>query len=82
MQTTAPGEAHALFPLTVFDRLFQRTTFVTGWLIEGDIDTLALVAALDRLTEKWRMLSGRLVSVKYQNVREPPSACHLLPATH
>lgn len=61
MTTSAPG-AHSIFPLTVFDRVFERTTFVTGWLVEGEIDTAALAAALDRVTEKWRMLSGRLES--------------------
>ncbi|KAH9474673.1 Acetyltransferase adrJ [Psilocybe cubensis] len=58
---------YAIFPLTVFDRLFERTTFVTGWLIEGTIDTAALVSALQRVTEKWRMLSGRLQSTEQNN---------------
>lgn len=67
MAVTVPVQ-HALYPLTVFDALFQRTTFVTGWLVEGDIDTKALASALDRLTRKWRLLSGRLHSVKTGNV--------------
>ncbi|KAF9448371.1 hypothetical protein P691DRAFT_800878 [Macrolepiota fuliginosa MF-IS2] len=58
---------HAMYPLSALDVLFERTTFVTGWLVEGTIDSVALGAALTRLTEKWRMLAGRLVS---QNVSE------------
>ncbi|KIM42834.1 hypothetical protein M413DRAFT_10275 [Hebeloma cylindrosporum] len=65
MDESAP-ERYALFPLTVFDNLFERTTFVTGWLVEGTIDSDALSAALDRVSRKWRMLSGRLQSVKEQ----------------
>ncbi|KXN92861.1 hypothetical protein AN958_07058 [Leucoagaricus sp. SymC.cos] len=54
----------ALHPLNAFDVLFERTTFVTGWLVEGTLDSRALAAALTRVTEKWRMLAGRLVSQK------------------
>lgn len=57
-------EQNALLPLTVFDLVFQQTTFVTGWLVEGTIDEKALSYALDRLTQKWRMLAGRLHSIK------------------
>lgn len=60
-------DAHATFPLTHFDRLFERTTFLTGWLVEGTIDTVALASALARITQKWRMLSGRLESMKDEN---------------
>lgn len=67
MAESAP-ERFALFPLTVFDKLFERTTFVTGWLVEGTIDTDAMAAALGRLTDKWRMLAGRVQSVKQENV--------------
>ncbi|KAF9558209.1 hypothetical protein CPC08DRAFT_709755, partial [Agrocybe pediades] len=70
MEATASApapERYGLFPLTVFDRMFERTTFVTGWLVEGAIDAALLAAALDRVTEKWRLLAGRLVSVKEQN---------------
>lgn len=70
MAVTVP-ERHALYPLTVFDALFQRTTFITGWLVEGDLDTKALASALDRVTRKWRLLSGRLYSVKNGNVSGP-----------
>ncbi|TFK43049.1 hypothetical protein BDQ12DRAFT_674301 [Crucibulum laeve] len=61
------SEREALFPLTVFDRLFERTTFVTGWLVRGTVDAEALGSALGRVTQKWRMLSGRLQSVKHGN---------------
>ncbi|KAG5646998.1 hypothetical protein DXG03_001722 [Asterophora parasitica] len=54
----------ASFALTPFDRCFERTTFLTGWLVEGAIDTDALVDALTNVTQKWRMLSGRLGSIK------------------
>ncbi|GLB33239.1 putative lysr family regulatory protein [Lyophyllum shimeji] len=53
----------ATLPLTQFDRLFERTTFLTGWLVEGTIDADALARALTHLTHKWRMLAGRLESV-------------------
>ncbi|TFK23327.1 hypothetical protein FA15DRAFT_594414 [Coprinopsis marcescibilis] len=55
---------HALYPLTHFDYLFETTTFVTGWLVEGDIDRAALEVALRAVTEKWRMLSGRIHSIQ------------------
>jgi len=58
----------ALYPLSAFDVLFERTTFVTGWLVEGTLDSAALAEALKRLTEKWRMLAGRLVSRKVDEV--------------
>lgn len=66
MSVFAP-EPYALLPLTVFDKLFERTTFVTGWLLEGKIDADALASALDNVTRKWRMLAGRLHSVKEGN---------------
>ncbi|KJA21639.1 hypothetical protein HYPSUDRAFT_55353 [Hypholoma sublateritium FD-334 SS-4] len=63
MNTSVP-ENYALLPLTVFDKMFERTTFITGWLVEGKIDASAFTSALDTVTKKWRMLSGRLQSVK------------------
>lgn len=81
MEVSAP-DPYALFPLTVFDKLFERTTFVTGWLVEGTIESAALSAALHRVTRKWRMLSGRLRSVKEQEVScrpaSPPCVFHAL----
>lgn len=62
MDSFAP-ETQASFPLTLFDKLFERTTFLTGWLVEGTIDTDALATALRNVTQKWRMLSGRLESI-------------------
>ncbi|KDR74481.1 hypothetical protein GALMADRAFT_227535 [Galerina marginata CBS 339.88] len=67
MDDGATAAGFALVPLTVFDKLFERTTFVTGWLVEGKVDASALATALDRVTQKWRMLSGRLQSVKERN---------------
>lgn len=55
-------EPHAVVPLTVFDIMLERTTFVTGWLVEGVIDANALARALRRVTEKWRFLAGRVIS--------------------
>ncbi|KAG7096563.1 hypothetical protein E1B28_003985 [Marasmius oreades] len=55
-------EDHALYPLTPFDRLFERSTFVTGWLLEGKLDEQVLSDAIQKVTEKWRMLAGRVVS--------------------
>ncbi|KAF5371956.1 hypothetical protein D9615_008116 [Tricholomella constricta] len=60
-------DSHASSPLTLFDRLFERTTFLTGWLVEGTIDTDALARALANVTQKWRMLSGRLNSIKNED---------------
>ncbi|KAJ3560727.1 hypothetical protein NP233_g10644 [Leucocoprinus birnbaumii] len=57
-----------LYPLSALDVLYERTTFVTGWLVEGTLNSTALAEALTRVTEKWRMLAGRLVS---QKVGEP-----------
>lgn len=62
--SSASAQPVAIFPLTVFDRLFERTTFVTGWLVEGMIDGDALGSALRRVTEKWRILAGRLHSFR------------------
>ncbi|KAG5635850.1 hypothetical protein H0H81_009879 [Sphagnurus paluster] len=56
-------ETQAIYPLSLFDRLFDRTTFLTGWLVEGTIDSDALAVALANVTKKWRLLSGRLESM-------------------
>ncbi|KAJ6543837.1 hypothetical protein B0H19DRAFT_1076057 [Mycena capillaripes] len=56
----APFARFAQYPLSVFDGSFEKSTFLTGWLVQGTIDTIALAAALRRLTEKWRVLAGRL----------------------
>ncbi|KAF5393851.1 hypothetical protein D9757_000412 [Collybiopsis confluens] len=53
----------AIVPLTVFDRVFERSAFVTGWLVEGTVDVNAVSAALKRVTDKWRLLAGRLDSI-------------------
>ncbi|KAF8075831.1 hypothetical protein FPV67DRAFT_1469438 [Lyophyllum atratum] len=60
-------DGQATFPLTLFDRLFERTTFLTGWLVEGTIDTDALAKALTNVMQKWRVLSGRLESVQNED---------------
>ncbi|KAF5336942.1 hypothetical protein D9611_002884 [Ephemerocybe angulata] len=54
----------ALYPLTAFDKLFEGTTFVTGWLVEGTVNAKVLDEALRRVTNKWRMLAGRVQSRK------------------
>ncbi|KAJ7499307.1 hypothetical protein FB451DRAFT_1204965 [Mycena latifolia] len=51
------------YPLTVFDNSFELSAFLTGWLVQGTIDTNALAAALARVTEKWRVLAGRLEAI-------------------
>nr|GAT47740.1 predicted protein [Mycena chlorophos] len=51
------------YPLTAFDNLFDRSTFLTGWLVKGTIDIQILSSALRRVTEKWRVLAGRLEAV-------------------
>ncbi|KAJ7638467.1 hypothetical protein FB45DRAFT_902959 [Roridomyces roridus] len=53
----------ARYPLSAFDNTFQRSTFITGWLVKGTIDTRALASALRRMTDKWRVLAGRLESL-------------------
>ncbi|KAJ7667628.1 hypothetical protein DFH06DRAFT_223468 [Mycena polygramma] len=50
----------AQYPLTVFDNVFERATFLTGWLVQGTIDTNLLAAAIRRTTDKWRVFAGRL----------------------
>ena len=66
------GDAHASYPLTAFDHLFESTTFLTGWLIEGTIDVAKLTRALTNVTSKWRILAGRLYSAQdYDGVRRP-----------
>jgi hypothetical protein len=71
MENTKAASASnfALYPLSTLDVLFERTTFVTGWLVEGTLDSVTLADALTRVTEKWRMLAGRLVSQKAGEVR-------------
>ncbi|KAJ7047748.1 hypothetical protein C8F04DRAFT_1059960 [Mycena alexandri] len=59
----SPPPPFARYPLTVFDNSFQRSAFVTGWLVQGEIDTNALGNALRRMTEKWRVLAGRLEAI-------------------
>ncbi|KAJ7367905.1 hypothetical protein DFH08DRAFT_928270 [Mycena albidolilacea] len=70
----APGARFSRYPITAFDSPLERSTFITGWLVEGKIDTKALGAALRRVTEKWRILGGRLESIpdsKSWQVRVP-----------
>ncbi|KAJ7688345.1 hypothetical protein B0H17DRAFT_1332077 [Mycena rosella] len=62
LSPSAPGRT-SQYPLTFFDNTFEQTTFLTGWLVQGAIDTNTLAAALARLTEKWRVLAGRLESI-------------------
>ncbi|KAL0058583.1 hypothetical protein AAF712_010459 [Marasmius tenuissimus] len=57
-----PSDMFAFYPLTAFDRTFERSTFVTGWLVEGRLDEQAIASAIGKVTEKWRMLAGRLHS--------------------
>ncbi|KAM6495456.1 hypothetical protein JOM56_008162 [Amanita muscaria] len=57
-------EPHAVLPLTAFDRVYEQTTFVIGWVVEGEIDIAALEGALTRVTRKWRILSGRMELLK------------------
>ncbi|KAF7330765.1 hypothetical protein MVEN_02415200 [Mycena venus] len=59
----APFALYSQYPLTAFDSPFERSTFITGWLVRGTIDTDALAAALRRVTEKWRVLAGRLETI-------------------
>ncbi|KAJ7067831.1 hypothetical protein C8F01DRAFT_1115882 [Mycena amicta] len=54
----------ARYPLTAFDGVFQRSLFLTGWLVKGTIDTHVLAAALTRVTSKWRVLAGRLEQIE------------------
>ncbi|KAG6836619.1 hypothetical protein H0H93_005962 [Arthromyces matolae] len=63
MASLSPND-YASFPLTLFDRLFERTTFLTGWLVEGTIDMKAFALALSNVTRKWRILAGRLQSIQ------------------
>ncbi|KAJ7590751.1 hypothetical protein C8J56DRAFT_933797 [Mycena floridula] len=61
------ADAHptdALVPLSVFDKIYERSTFATGWIIAGTLDEQLISTALKSLTTKWRMLAARLESVK------------------
>ncbi|CAK5276112.1 unnamed protein product [Mycena citricolor] len=58
-------ERWSRYQLSVFDNSFERSTFITGWLVQGAIDVEALGAALGRVTQKWRVLAGRLEAVKH-----------------
>ncbi|KAJ7087219.1 hypothetical protein B0H15DRAFT_922999 [Mycena belliarum] len=53
----------ACYPLSIFDNSFERSTFLTGWLVQGTIDTTTLAAALSRMTRKWRVLAGRVEAI-------------------
>ncbi|KAJ3511176.1 hypothetical protein NMY22_g15732 [Coprinellus aureogranulatus] len=64
----------ALYPLTPFDKIFERTTFVTGWLVEGKINANVVEEALRRVTNKWRMLAG--------NEMVPPRSARPSPAEY
>ncbi|KAJ7641513.1 hypothetical protein FB45DRAFT_738023 [Roridomyces roridus] len=48
------------FQLSAFDTSCSEVAFTTAWLIQGTIDIPSLSAALDGLTERWRMLAGRI----------------------
>ncbi|KAF8904242.1 hypothetical protein CPB85DRAFT_1225696 [Mucidula mucida] len=52
----------ATFPLTPIDASHGESIFITAWLVEGEIDLEAFRSALTRLTNKWRLLAGRLQS--------------------
>lgn len=68
MDLSSDVNHHAFFPLTVFDRVFERSAFVTGWLVEGIIDVDVVASGLRRVTDKWRMLAGRLESTVERDV--------------
>ncbi|KAF5357712.1 hypothetical protein D9758_007517 [Tetrapyrgos nigripes] len=55
---------NAFYPLSSFDPIWERVTFVTGWLLEGTLDQRKIEEALKRVTGKWRMLAGRLDSTE------------------
>ncbi|KAK7471177.1 hypothetical protein VKT23_002587 [Stygiomarasmius scandens] len=57
-------EPFAYYPLSNFDLSHIRSIFITGWLVEGIIDQQALRLALVHVTQKWRMLAGRLESLQ------------------
>lgn len=62
----------ALYPLTRFDKIFERTTFVNGWLMEGKVNANVVEEALRRVTNKWHMLAGRVKSLNQDGVSIPP----------
>ncbi|KAF8907685.1 hypothetical protein CPB84DRAFT_1725481 [Gymnopilus junonius] len=50
----------AYYPLTPFDLINDTVGHTLGWLVEGILDKEKLDSALQRLTEKWPLLAGRL----------------------
>lgn len=73
-------EPSAIYPLTDFDGMSDQTSFITGWLFAGVIDPVPFAAALRRVTEKWRMLAGRLESVEYERGKvSRPNTYSVLP---
>ncbi|KAJ7641355.1 hypothetical protein FB45DRAFT_355644 [Roridomyces roridus] len=46
--------------LTPFDKGCDKVVFTNSWLVQGSIDTRKLSAALDIVTDRWRLLAGRL----------------------
>ena len=63
-------EPFAYYPLSNFDLSHIRSIFITGWLVEGIIDQQALRLALVHVTQKWRMLAGRLESLQENEVHK------------
>ncbi|KAJ7640505.1 hypothetical protein DFH06DRAFT_1216200 [Mycena polygramma] len=53
----------ALLELSPLDNVVSGLSFGTAWLLEGELDLSALANALRRVTEKWRLLAGRIVRV-------------------
>jgi hypothetical protein len=60
MSTVPVPLPHGILPLTLYDDTYSPTNFATSWLVEGLVDESLLRDALHRLTDKWRILSGRL----------------------
>jgi len=47
-------------PLSKLDAGVGMAGSMFGWTVEGPVDTDLIIQALDRLTDKWRLLSGRV----------------------
>jgi len=47
-------------PLTHIDNALYGVIMTLGWVFEGTVDSGKLGEALDRLVEKWPLLSGRI----------------------
>ncbi|TFK62283.1 hypothetical protein BDN72DRAFT_827611 [Pluteus cervinus] len=62
--TSSVPEPHALFPLTLLDISPAGIGVNFTWLVRGRLDTELIQASIGRVTNKWRLLAGRVEFAK------------------